>query len=123
MHRTTEPDCPVTFSISDAPNRPAWLLLTSRNSELGPTPGLGTRRGFLTELACATPCYIIIDGTPLNGAEKSAPRAFGKMREKSMTESMRKYIRGGLTAAFALAALPLAAAGAQAADGFDIHSS
>jgi copper(I)-binding protein len=38
------------------------------------------------------------------------------MREKPMTDSMRKYVRGGLTAAFALAALPLAAAGAQAAD-------
>jgi len=41
-----------------------------------------------------------------------------------MTESMRKYIRGGLTAAFSVAALPLAAAGAQAADlrcGIDPH--
>jgi len=34
---------------------------------------------------------------------------------------VRKYIRGGLTAAFALAALPLAATGAQAAD-YDVGS-
>jgi periplasmic copper chaperone A len=42
--------------------------------------------------------------------------AFGKMREKSMTQYVRKYMRGGLAAAFALAALPLVAAGEQAAD-------
>src|SRR6516162_1192217 len=39
-----------------------------------------------------------------------------EMREKPMTESMRKYIRGGLAAAFAMAALPLASASGQAAD-------
>ena len=33
-----------------------------------------------------------------------------------MTEPMRKYMRGGLAAAFAMAALPLASASAQAAD-------
>ena len=38
-----------------------------------------------------------------------------------MTESMRKYIRGGLATAFAMAALPLASAGAQAAD-YDVGS-
>ena len=38
-----------------------------------------------------------------------------------MTESMRKYIRGGLAAAFALAALPLASPGARAAD-YDVGS-
>jgi copper(I)-binding protein len=43
------------------------------------------------------------------------------MREKSMTQYVRKYIRVGLAAAFALAALPLAAAGARAAD-YDVGS-
>jgi periplasmic copper chaperone A len=43
------------------------------------------------------------------------------MREKFMTESMRKYICGGLAIAFAMAALPLASAGAQAAD-YDVGS-
>ena len=38
-----------------------------------------------------------------------------------MTESRRKYIRGGLAAAFAIAALPLASASAQAAD-YDVGS-
>ena len=38
-----------------------------------------------------------------------------------MTESMRKYIRGGLAAAFAIAALPLASPGARAAD-YDVGS-
>ena len=57
----------------------------------------------------------------LNDAEKSAPRAFGKMREKSMTESMRKYLHGGLATVFAMTALPLASAGAQAAD-YDVGS-
>ena len=38
-----------------------------------------------------------------------------------MTQYVRKYIRGGLAAAFALAALPLAAAGARAAD-YDVGS-
>ena len=38
-----------------------------------------------------------------------------------MTESMRKYIRGGLAAAFSVAALPLASASAQAAD-YDVGS-
>ena len=38
-----------------------------------------------------------------------------------MTESMRKYIRGGLAAAFAMAALPLASASGQAAD-YDVGS-
>jgi copper(I)-binding protein len=41
------------------------------------------------------------------------------MREEFMTESM--HIRSGLAAAFALAALPLTAAGAQAAD-YDVGS-
>jgi copper(I)-binding protein len=51
--------------------------------------------------------------------DKPAPRAFGNMREEFMTESM--HIRGALAAALALAALPLTAAGAQAAD-YDVGS-
>jgi periplasmic copper chaperone A len=58
-------------------------------------------------------------GRGLLCAEKPAPRAFGKMLEESMTESM--HIRGGLVAAFALAALSVAAAGARAAD-YDVGS-
>ena len=38
-----------------------------------------------------------------------------------MTDPMRKYIRGGLAAAFAMAALPLASASAQTAD-YDVGS-
>src|SRR6516225_7685328 len=52
--------------------------------------------------------------TTFNGTQQ-------EMREKPMTESMRKYIRGGLAAAFAMAALPLASASAQAAD-YDVGS-
>src|SRR5262249_43096109 len=44
-----------------------------------------------------------------------------EMREKPMTESLRKYIRGRLAAAFAMAVLPLANASAQAAD-YDVGS-
>ena len=44
-----------------------------------------------------------------------------EMREKPMTESVCKYIRGGLATAFAMAALPLASASAQAAD-YDVGS-
>jgi hypothetical protein len=43
------------------------------------------------------------------------------MREKPMTESVCKYIRGGLAAAFAMAVLPLASPSAQAAD-YDVGS-
>jgi copper(I)-binding protein len=52
--------------------------------------------------------------TTFNGTQQ-------EMREKPMSESMRKYIRGGLAAAFAMAALPLASASAQTAD-YDVGS-
>jgi hypothetical protein len=58
-------------------------------------------------------------GRGLLCAEKPAPRVFAKMLEESMTESM--HIRDGLVAAFALAALLVAAAGARAAD-YDVGS-
>jgi copper(I)-binding protein len=63
------------------------------------------------------PCHILRGVVPF----QSSLRAFGEHRGEIMTDHTRKYIRGGLAGALALAALPLAAAGARAAD-YDVGS-
>src|ERR1700722_18758706 len=63
------------------------------------------------------PCHILRGVVPF----QSSLRAFGEHRGEIMTDHTRKYIRGGLAGALALAALPLAAAAARAAD-YDVGS-